>query len=251
MKYRHDFYRPADSSVVCFQPSSAVFPADNVGVREFESDSDWRQLLVGCSRVESSRACWGWWGTWTDNDFLLTSKNRYRYPTPLPPWRENAKKSFDWNLGTPQPKHWSPKTCQSLSNPSSLYSTALGCCQLTLEAETKIVQYTLRYYCNSTLLRKYLYTYYIIDMMVWASAWKVERCASLMESCLELIASSSVTNNHSFWCPGSSESIQLFHNIYMYCLARILLAQLGPVDKGCLIPPFHIWSLWIAHIDAC
>ena len=25
-------------------------------------------------------------------------------------WRENAKKSFDWNLGTPQKKkYWSPK----------------------------------------------------------------------------------------------------------------------------------------------
>ena len=153
-----------------------------------------------------------------------------------------------WN---PLTKTLEPQTCQSLSNPSSLYSTALGCYQLTLKAETKIVQYTLRYYCNSTLLRKYLYTYYMVDMMVWTLAWKVERCASLMESCLELIASSSVTNNHSFSCPGSSESIRLFHNIYMYCLARILLAQLGPVDKGCLIPPFHIWSLWIAHIDAC
>ena len=29
MKYRHEFYRTADSSVVCFQPDSAVFPADN------------------------------------------------------------------------------------------------------------------------------------------------------------------------------------------------------------------------------
>ena len=59
---------------------------------------------------------------------------------------------------TPLTKTLEPQTCQSLSNPSSLYSTALGCCQLTLEAETEIVQYTLRYYCSSTLLRKDLYT---------------------------------------------------------------------------------------------
>ena len=59
---------------------------------------------------------------------------------------------------TPLTKTLEPQTCQSLSNPSSLYSTALGCYQLTLEAETKIVQYTLRYYCSSTLLRKDLYT---------------------------------------------------------------------------------------------
>ena len=72
---------------------------------------------------------------------------------PLPPWRENAKKSFDWNLGTPQTKHWSPKTCQSLSNPFSLYSTALRLLSTYTRSRNQIVQYTLRYYCNSALLR--------------------------------------------------------------------------------------------------
>ena len=190
--------------------------------------------------------------TWTDNDFFLTSKQSLSLSNTAATMKRKRQKIVWLKPWNPLTKTLEPQTCQSLSNPSSLYSTALGCYQLTLEAETKTVQYTLRYYCSSTLLRKDLYT--ILhgrndDLVVGLQSR--EMCVS-HEIWLR-IESFFLCHKQSliFLCPGSSESIQLFHNIYMYCLAKIPLAQLGPVDKGCLIPPFHIWSLWIAHIDAC
>ena len=113
-------------------------------------------------------------------------------------WRENAKKSFDWNLGPPQTKHWSPKTCQSLSNPFSLSYTALRLLSTYARSRNQIVQYTLRYYCNSTLLKNTYARVTSLIMIVQTCAWKVERDASLVESYLELVSSSSVTNNHSY-----------------------------------------------------
>ena len=39
MKYRHEFYRTADSSVVCFQPDSAVFSCRQHGLLKEENSS--------------------------------------------------------------------------------------------------------------------------------------------------------------------------------------------------------------------
>ena len=81
--------------------------------------------------------------------FALVKRRRQKIVW-LKPWNPSNKTLEPQNLSV------AIKFILSLLYSSWLLSTYA-------RSRNQIVQYTLRYYCNSTLLRKHLYTCYIID----------------------------------------------------------------------------------------